>query len=522
MHIMDSTASSNRKNIRLGIVLSYVNMAVSILASLLVTNVVLDYIGDYNYGLYSFVNSITTWLSVVSSALTASFVRFSSIEKKENDGDTSRTNTIYFKLLMILSIIVIVVGLAILLPMYLTHTNFGNYSWEDSQRIYILFALSLINIAVTMPVTVFSLYISFKQKFIFQRITALLSTLITYGGHLLLAVLTKEIATFAILSIFSTAFFFLLNYAFCRKSLNMTFAKAKLSDNKMLVRSILAFSGILLFNSIVDQINQSVDKTLLGFMASPNDVTIYQLGQNFVNYLFTMSLAISTVFTPTIYEMVVNGDDGINRLYLKVSRIQLLVVTLIAFGFLACGKTFVTVWIGEERITVYYIAAALMLLDICPLSISTSVEIQRARNKHLFRAITYFALALFNVGLSVLFIIIFPIEYAVYACLLGTVITTVCSHWIAMSIYNCKVMKLPIKQYFVYLLKYIVIGGASFGLVFLLDWLFIDNVTNLYGKFFIEGSLFVLFYLLLFIIIEHKLFLEIWGRLKARLGRKRA
>lgn len=512
-----------KRNIRAGVILSYVNMAVSILMSLFLTNLILDYIGDYNYGLFSFVNSITSWLTVVSSALTASFVRFSSIEQRDTGDDTSKINTIYLKLFAILGLSILVVGLAILIPLYVTKTNMGSYSWEDSQRIYIIFALTLFNISLTMPANVFTLYVSFKQKYIYSRIMTLMSTVISYVGQFLLAMLTRDIISFAFLSIGTSIFFFIINYTYSRRHLHMTFSKAKLSDNKLLIRSIIAFSGIILFNTIVDQINSSVDKTLLGFMATPEDVTIYQLGQNFGTYLTTMSVAVSGVFVPTINEMVVNEDDeAINQLYLKISRVQLLILTVVTFGFLSCGKTFIILWLGEERVSVYYVAIIRMLLLIGPLSMNSCIEIQRARNKHKFRAILYFILALANVGISVLFLVIFPIEYAVYSCLLGTVITTFFSHWIAMNIYNYKVMKLPIKQYVINLIKYIVIGAAAFGLVFLFDYLFIGNITNLYVKFFVEGSIFVVLYFIFFFIIEHKYFMELWGMLMGKLRRKKA
>lgn len=518
---MEATAN-DRKNRRYGIILSYVSMVVSILATLLVTDLILEYIGDYNYGLLSFVNSITSWLTVVSSALTASFVRFSSIEYRDKDGNTARTNTIYLKLLILLSIAILVLGIAVLVPLYFCQIPFASYSWEDSERIYILFALSIINIAISMPTSVWSLYISFKQKFIFQRILTIVTTILTYGAHLLLAFLTREVLTFAICSIAITLVTFLANYFFSRKNLDIEFSKDKLGDNKVLVRSIIAFSGILLFNSIVDQINTSVDKTLLGFMATPEDVTIYQLGGNFSTYLGTMSVAISGVYVPLINEMATNGkDEEINALYLRVSRVQLLVLTIIAFGFLSCGKTFVTMWIGEERINAFYVAAGLMISNICPLSINTSIEIQRARNKHLFRAVTYFVLALTNVGLSIVFLLVFPAEYAIFACLLGTLITRFFSHWIAMNVYNAKEMKLPVGKYLINLIKYIIIGGGAFGLVFSLDYLFIDSITTNILKFLLEGSLFVVFYLILFIVIEHKFFMSLVDRLKQRLNRNK-
>ena len=93
---------SDSKNIKLGAILSYVAMLISILGALFITNRVLNYIGDYNYGLYSFVNSITSWLTVLSSALASSFLRFQTIESKKNKESTSKTNGLYFELLLIL------------------------------------------------------------------------------------------------------------------------------------------------------------------------------------------------------------------------------------------------------------------------------------------------------------------------------------------------------------------------------------------------------------------------------------
>ena len=77
---------SDRKNIKFGVILSFVSLGVSIIGTLFITNRVLNYIGDYNYGLYSFVNSITSWLSIVSAALSASFLRFATSESKKIKG----------------------------------------------------------------------------------------------------------------------------------------------------------------------------------------------------------------------------------------------------------------------------------------------------------------------------------------------------------------------------------------------------------------------------------------------------
>lgn len=490
--------TDDSKNIRLGVILSYVGMAISILGALFISNRVLNYIGDYNYGLFSFVNSITAWLSVISSALTASFLRYTSIEAKENGGDVRRTNTLYLKMLSIMGIAVLVIGFAILGIMYATGTNIGKYNWEDSKFMYILFALSIFNIGLTMPTSIFSLYISYRKQFVFSGILTISITVINFVGQFIIAYFFKSIIGIALFTIVITLLTWLCNAYFSRKALNISFTKTSVKENKRLLYSIFVFSGILLFNSIVDQINSNVDKTLLGIFATPEDITIYQMAQQLIVYLTTMSVSVSGVFAPTVHELVAKNDKAeINSLYLNVSKIQSIILCCVAFGFLACGKNFIIWWIGDKRVMSYYVAAVLMLLNIGPLTLNSSIEIQRAENKHLFRAITYFALAIANVLLSVLFLNLFEPEYAIFACLAGTVITTVCSHWIAMNIYNKRVMGLPIGRYLFTLLQYIIFGAIGYFAVLGCNKLFIERIEYVLLKFIVQGLVFIAVYLLL-------------------------
>ena len=493
-----SKTTSDSKNIKFGMLLSYAGMGISILGALFISNRVLDYIGDYNYGLYSFVTSITTWLTVISSALTASFLKYASTEANANSGDVSKTNTIYYKMLSMMGIAVLVLGFSVLSILYTSKICIGKYNWEDSQTMYVLFALSVINIGLTMPTSIFSLYINFKKQFVFSRILTIVITIINFAGQFFIAYFTRSIVAIAAFTIVITLITYLCNSYFCRKALNISFAKVALRDNKGLLYSIFVFSGILLFNTIVDQINTNVDKTLLGIFATPEDVTIYQMAQQLTIYLVTMSVSVSGVFAPTIHELVVKNDtDKINNLYLKISKLQSIILCCVAFGFLACGKNFIIWWIGEKRVASYYVAAVLMLLNIGPLTLNSSIEIQRAKNKHLFRAVVYFALAIANIVLSCIFLHILDQEHAVFACLAGTVITTICSHWISMNIYNKRIIGLPVERYLFTLLQYITIGLLGYLAVLGCNRLFITQIKLTLFKFMAQGFVFIAIYLTL-------------------------
>ncbi len=493
-----------KKNIKYGVILSYVSMLVSFLVTLLFTNRILNHIGDYNYGLYTFVTSITAWLTIVSSALTASYLRFTSIEAAEKN-TTSRTNTIYLKLFSFIGATITVLGLAFCSIMLLKKINFANYSWEDSKVMYILFAISIVNIGITTASTVYRMYITYKGRFIFEKTLAIVIVLLNHIGQFLVAYFTKDIIALSSYILLVSVFNIVFHYVYAKKKCAIKFEPVSIKNNSGLIKSIAIFSGVLLINSVVDQINSNVDKTLLGFFSQPRDVTVYQMGMQFNSYLVVMVAAISGVFAPKINKLVANKKtDELNALFAKVSRLQSIVVCCISFGFVACGKEFIIWWIGDSRVEAYYVGAVLMIINIMPLAVKTSVDIQRAMNKHYFRSIMYFLVAIVNVLLSIWFLQIFPAKYAIYACLLGSIIASLLTQWIAMNIFNAKVIKLPMKKVLLRLFLCIAYGIISTILVNGISVLCIDNIQSLIIKMFAKMVVYIVSYLAFLSIFERK------------------
>lgn len=493
------------RNIKFGIILSYAVLLVSLIGTLTLTNRTLDLIGDYNYGLLSFVNSIATWLSVISAALTASFLRYTTMEAKERKGDVSRTNTLYLIILSILALIVVAIGIIIIGVLYLNNIPFLNYDLKNSATIYKLFFFSILNIGLTMPTSIFALYISYKERFIFQKIVNILSVSLNFCGQFLIAYLTKNVILICAFSIFVTLFNFCFNFIYSKLSLNIRFSKVYIRENLSWIKEVSVFSSILLFNTIVDQINLNVDKTLLGIFSVPENVTIYQMGQQFPSYLTTMSVAVSGVFAPTIHLLCRDEKkDELDMIFSRISKIQTIVLCFVVFGFLSCGYEFVRWWIGDSRIKTFYVAALLMLIEIGPLTMNSSIEIQRALNKHKFRAAIYFIFALVNIAISIIFLLVLPAEHAIAACLIGTIFSRICSHWIAMNIYNKKVIRLPIRKYLTTLLKYAIIGFICIVPSYIAKFFILDNSGSLIFNILIEGGVFTILYVISVFVIDKK------------------
>ena len=74
---------------------------------------------------------------------------------------------------------------------------------------------------------------------------------------------------------------------------------------------------------------------------------------------------------------------------------------MVLSGFIVVGQYFINVWAGIDYNNAYYVALLLIIPVTVPLIQNLGIEIQRAKNKHKFRSIVYFLIAIGNVLISI-------------------------------------------------------------------------------------------------------------------------
>lgn len=132
----------------------------------------------------------------------------------------------------------------------------------------------------------------------------------------------------------------------------------------------------------------------------------------------------------------------------------------------------------------------LLSLSAVPFTESVAVEVQRAMDKHKFRALVFFISAILNVVLSILFVYLFPRDKAVYACLLGTAITYIPSKWVIMNWYNRTRIGLPMKQYWFLLLSFALVTGGAVGMSYLTGLALPKVFSWKWTEFLVKGLIF--------------------------------
>ena len=173
-------------------------------------------------------------------------------------------------------------------------------------------------------------------------------------------------------------------------------------------KGVFAFSGFLFINEITNLITNNTDKIVLGVVSGTVAVAIYTVGNNFTSYLYTCSTSISTVFAPSINKIVATAkeegkspDAELNQLFVKVGRLQFLILTLILVGFSTLGRQFIILWAGEEYVNSFWIALLLMFAPYVPLMQNIGLEVQKAKNLHKARSLLYFGVSILNAVVTV-------------------------------------------------------------------------------------------------------------------------
>lgn len=413
-----------------GVILSYAGEIVKILVNLVYTPIMLRLLGQSEYGLYQLVYSVVSYLSLLSLGFGSSYLRFYSRYKAQNDEDgVAKLNGMFILIFCSISVICILCGTVMVRNI---RTIFGTGLTESEYATAkVLMELLIINLALTFPNSVFNCSITAHEKFLFQKLLILLQNL--FSPFLTLPLLIMGYGSIGMVSVTTLLTFVLLisNMFYCFKKLHVRFAFHGLKIS--LFKEMWVFTFFIFLNQIIDQINWSVDKFLLGRFAGTTAVAVYGVGGQINTLYLQFSSSVSNVFVTKVNRIVAETNDNteLTTLFTKVGRIQFIVLGLILTGFVFFGMPFVNLWAGEGYGASYAVALLLIIPVTVPLIQNLGIEIQRAKNMHKARAVVYLAIAIANVFISIPLIKFFGPEGAA----LGTAISLFAGNIIFMNWY---------------------------------------------------------------------------------------
>lgn len=484
---------NNFTQIHLGVVLSYIAIVVNMLVQLCYSPIMIKLLGQSEYGLYTLVGSVVNYLSLFSLGFGGAYLRFySRYESKKDYKGVARLNGMFLTVFLVMAGIAFGVGLILSSS---TEVVFGtNLTEMELEKAGILMRILVVNICLTFPDSVFNAIIIAHEKFVFQKILQILMNLcnplicmpLLFGGC--------DAVSIVIVTTGITIIKLCLNIFYCFRFLNVKFIFNGFKFS--LLKEIAIFSFFLFLNMIIDQINWSVDKFILGRVAGTTTVAIYGVASTINSLYMNFSTAVSNVFSPRINKIVAEGNDvykiRLSEDFTRVGRIQFMILGLMVSGFLFFGEYFITdIYLDSSYREVYIITLLLIVPATIPWIQTMGLEIQRAMNMHQFRSLIYFLMAVINVIIS----IPLAMHFGAVGSAVGTAFSLLIANGLIMNIYYHKAIGINMIQFWISIFQL----GRGLVIPLLLGFVikyisFIDS----FGKFIIGILIYTIVYVISF------------------------
>ncbi len=360
--------SKTGKQLKFGAILSYLSIAISVLAGLVYTPWMIKKIGKSHYALYTLANSIIT-MFMVDFGLSATTTRYLAKYNAEGNKEAAeKFLSAIYKLYIIIDAIIFAVLTVYFFLIEKIYVGMTPVELEEFKIVYLISALFSV---VNFPFITLNGILSAHEKFIplkladvlyrtFTVVFTIVALLFGMGVYALVSV-------HAIVGIINTIF----KLVVVKKSVSI---KVNLKNaEKGIYKEILSFSIWIVIASLGQRLVFTIMPTILGAVASTASIAVFGVVATIEGHSYSFSTAINGMFMPRISRMITNdtNKEEYTTLAINVGKFQFFLNGLLVVGFALIGKSFINLWMGPD----YSDAYLGILLVIFPGIILNSLQI---------------------------------------------------------------------------------------------------------------------------------------------------
>jgi O-antigen/teichoic acid export membrane protein len=436
MNFINSTSKKK------AITLAYLALILNTLSSIFLTPFLLKRMGADGYGLYQMVYSIANYILILDLGISTVMVRYISEYSALNDRQGEENFAAHMGILtLIITIVVIILGSIMVSSVENIYTNLTEKEYSLSRQMIVMMTAQF---GITIIDHYFQGIILAYERFVFIRVFNIIKIALSFT----LTIIFVSIGMGAIGVVFANLIIMIaillvdISYVHSIIKFKICFHKWEYT----IIRPAFGLMLAMLLQSIINHVNSSVDKIILGIMTTKIEVAIYSIAATIITMYNLIPTTISGFFQPTVTKMIINDatKSDLTDLVIRVGRWQFMIVGAILCGFVLFGKDFIILWTGNSMIKAWYIALIIMVPNMIPLVQSVCLSILNGYDKRLYRSLILVFITIINIILTILLIkMVGPIGAPI-----GTGISYFIGHGILLNIYYAKVIKLQIKRMF--------------------------------------------------------------------------
>ena len=261
-----------------GALLSYVYLGLTFAVGIFYTPIILHFLGDSEFGVYSVANSAIAFLAILDLGFSQTMIRYVSRCKalKDPTGE-QRLNGMFLLLYTGIALIALIAGIVLYFNLEVVFNR--GFTPDETAQLKMIFLILLVNLVISFPLGIYTSIISANEGFFYLKLVNIISFILTHAG--ILAALFwgyKSVSMALITTVVSIGLKAVTAlYGTSRYRVRFLFH----GFDRELLREVFVFSFFIFLNIVIDQLYANTDKFILGALCSSGVVTTYTLGVQF-------------------------------------------------------------------------------------------------------------------------------------------------------------------------------------------------------------------------------------------------
>ena len=449
---------NSTRQIKLGAVISYLSIAINMIAGLLYTPWMIRIIGKGDYGLYTLAMSVIS-LFVFDFGLGVSINRF--LSKYLAEGRQDKANQclgMVYKLYFYIDIVLLIVLTTVY---FFIAQIYQELTPIEMEKFKIVYAMAAFFAVFSFPFIPINGILSAHEKFVQLKLCDVIHKLIVVGAMSFCLFVGYGLYALILVNALAGIIMIAMKLYFIKR-----YTSQKIDfmyKNREEFRQIVGFSGWVTIMSFCQRCIFTLGPTILGAFSGSAAIAIFGIASTLEGYVFTFSSALSGMFLPRVSRIVAKDGDVL-PLMIKIGRIQLMLVSFVVLGFCCVGFEFIQLWVGEDFSLSYLCTLFIIIPSILQLPQEIGDQTLYAKNKLRERSYAFISMAVANVVLGIPLSIFFGAVGLCFSICMAYLIRTIVLDIIYKNVLHIDICKFFKETFVVFLPAFILCLVVCFAL----------------------------------------------------------
>ncbi len=327
-------------------VMLYIRMAVIMLVSLYMSRVVLDVLGEQDYGIYNIVGSVVVSLAFIQNALISATQRFLSYELgKNSEGGINRVFSMSMNIHVLFTLVIVIIMETV--GVWFVN-NVLNIPETRMFAANVVLQFSIATFCVNMLRIPYNAVIFSHERMNVYAILSIAETILKLTLCYILIVWGEDkLIVYAFLIFAITLVINIMYAAYCKKQFSEV-CKYKFNQDKILFKKMTSFLGWNMVGGVTSIATTEGPNYFINVYLGVTVNAALGLAKQVSNAVYQFTSNFQSAFNPQIVKAYAKND----RLYLfdlinKTSQMSFCLLFLVAFPVILCADVLFDMWLVD-------------------------------------------------------------------------------------------------------------------------------------------------------------------------------